>query len=485
MEVIYYEDFYIYSVTLLFRDGENFTKEHLDENLPQVLGGNNIIINLSIDDTLIQDLEFVDHESLNALLRFNKNIDSDSITKISYKIIKNVPNVLTIYNYNEFLSKLSGYTLEQLLSSLSGLKNGKNEIKLNFLEYPEAIIQSSLFSSMDLAPLILQNSNEDIRGFALLHSYNQLNENNSLVPSDLYIKDIPPDLDEFCLILNNAAKLFALSFLVEQTLTDSTCIRFKLTGYKSIELQIDLKIVDIELPEELFVAYEWIYKSDINSMMDKLGLIRNILPRYLINSSENRITLETGLLESIYSSHKIYLKDSVEKYIEVKNKLTEIVTEQSLKASNTVQFLESNFKNNNLTLMTFFISLFIFSALSEGVEKIFTMEIFLISSCLLAISLIYLLVTFQQYKVETSRFTEYFYSIKDIYVDLFDQNELNSIFSKDKLEVDLKYIKNTGRKYFRFWLLEIILLSFLSVYMTFIHDSDFPWLTFTMYLISR
>lgn len=167
-------------------------------------------------------------------------------------------------------------------------------------------------------------------------------------------------------------------------------------------------------------------------------------------------------MDAINSAYTTYLKDNVKQYYETVSKATEVVAEVSIKNQELVRQAATSFKNNNLTVLSFFASIFIFNSLSNDYNKpIFNMEKYYLCLAFLFVSSIYWLMSYKQYYLERKQNFIYYINIKKLYKDsLLEKNDLNKLFSIKKYKDNLKSVDKIAIGYFRIWLIEIYVFLF-------------------------
>ncbi|MBT2685310.1 hypothetical protein [Bacillus sp. ISL-37] len=408
----------------------------------------------------------------------NQIIDKDSSVFLEYKIIKNkVDTTTSIYDLDLFTSFLKEQKLLHLLNYLQ--KNLRTDTHNNyevqnveseniFFQSPIIKVSSSAIDNLAQQPLMEQELRSKILKSRSLNTNPQGFSKFNFIPDDFNdIRTINVNRHEIHLLFDKLKILFAASFLsnISDIKPDHSSVKLGFIGHNYLEVVSNLDNLDNSDSKNFFGIYEWVYQS--SDIHDKLDLSRNIISRNF-KVVGNKWILPDDTLSSIQSAHSIYLKENVEKYIETKNKVAEITTELSVKSKDVTEYFLSNFKNNNLTLLTYFISIFIFNSLSDNSDKkIFTEEKYYLSMVFLLISMIYLLITRNQLKKDVKINIRYFYSIKRIYRDIFDHRELNNLFHKRHLKYSIQNVKQTIDRFSWLWFFEVFFLSILTIYFTY------------------
>lgn len=105
----------------------------------------------------------------------------------------------------------------------------------------------------------------------------------------------------------------------------------EVVGQRKCEFNYNIN-TDITENRELYKIYEWI--STDGNAMDKAIIARNIISLY--SQFTSIIEIDAKTFSFIQSNFKLYQKDNVDKYIEVKNKVAEYILEIVNSTSNIV-----------------------------------------------------------------------------------------------------------------------------------------------------
>jgi hypothetical protein len=399
--------------------------------------------------------------------------DDEAIITIKLEILKNQKkSTLSIYNLEAFENYFTELHLIHLLNTLNEYLDVGTQ---NVLEIQNHDVELVIFKSEFLVittndnptsvePTYNNNLRHKIIKDRLTNTSPQSFSAYNFLPSDFHNEHKSERL--ISKTLEKLKIIFSVSFIANSTeLHENNRIVLNLLGHKFLKIDWDYIQSEIKGVIAFYDIYRWVYLD--GDTHDKLELSRNIIGRYL-RTLNNTWYLSFDCISAIQSAHAIYLKENVEKYIETKNKVAEIVTEMSVKSKEINQFFISSFKNNNLTLLTFFISLFIFNSLSDNPDsKIFNIEKYYLTLSFLLISNIYLIVTLRQFKNELKANEDYFFSMKGIYDDIFEPRELNKLFSHTHLDDSKKILISTLNRYSTLWILEIVVLLIISIILTF------------------
>lgn len=466
------ENFEVYELSILLTNFQDLITVQILQKLTDFINIRDtykISISLdNIDPFIIPTTYAAEHlEEINDLL------DGTEEILILISVSKqNINNTRSIYNSNSFHNFIVEKELLYLLNLFQQYfpVNSKN-----VLEYQEPTLFQEFFCS---SLLLIRDKNMNpsvdflqvnLRDDIIYQRNTYTNSHNlssyKFLPSDFQnFNNITGDND-FLKILEKLKIVLSCSFIANiSKINTLNSFEMNIFDHKYIFDTTDFFSLINKDAAILYNIYQWIYEDGFN--YDKLSLSRTIIAKNM-KTDNNTWVLKDDSINHIQSAHAIYLQENVEKYIETKRKVSELLSEQSIKTRAAMDFITSSFKNNNLTLMSFFISTFILRALSGKKYPAFNIEFFYISIIFLSISSLYLFITFKQYKNDIHRNIKYFYSIKRIYKDLFNSKDLDKLFSARQLRYDIGSIRSTAKNYFIFWLCEIILLFLMSFGLTF------------------
>ncbi len=414
------------------------------------------------------DSNTISLEQTEMLENVNDIIEESEIA-ITYTITKNkINDTISIYDFSNFTTFLDGLKLQQLLNHL---QRKIDFTKINKFELQDDTENKIYFKSnlivwysKSVSNFNIEVINTDERSKRLdVRKFNtnpQSFSDYTFIPEDFTNHE--SDTNHLAALFNKIKIILAASFLSNASNIEMDSIQLTYIGHKFLDIKSLFSSSNYSECEIFSDIYQWVYAND--DKHDKLDLSRNIISRYLIRENNN-IILPNDTLNSIQSAHAIYLKENVEKYIETKNKVAEISTELSIKSKDVVQYFMANFKNNNLVILSFFTSLFIFNTFSDDINnKIFTDEKYYLSLVFLLISLVYLLITRYQFNKDARVNIRYFFSMKKIYIDIFDKKELDKLFDKRHLKYSNKHVYKSMNRFSVLWLIEVILLFLLTLY---------------------
>ncbi|MBY6871693.1 hypothetical protein HYH37_00510 [Clostridium botulinum] len=420
------------------------------------------MIEITINETNLNCSELSEHDysiftkNLN-ISNIARNINENSILKVEiYKRQQN--NNISIYCIETFSNYLNESNLKGILFNLKKYMNG-NYLFLrlqndNFVAYTNSIY--------------FLKENEDISNENSYRKYNIIKKRDmtcsflnaseyNFYPEDFYFikrsenKIVNNIFDKLCIV-------FSLIYICNiSNIKNENSVSYTLNGYKLIEDQINFEKIDANIVLNYYYIYKWIYSEE--NIEDKIGIARNIIS---LDIKENTLcNISNNVFNSIKSAHSIYLKENVEKYIEIKNKATEFLFDMSQKASELVDRLGKSFINNIIAFVTYFFTIIIMNCLdSNKLNNIFTKDIVIISFVFLVLSCIYMWFSLKEVYEEKQRFKDLYIRLKISYKDVLNKNDIDNIFQNDKyINEDLQFIEKKIKRYKKSWCICLLIIA--------------------------
>lgn len=280
-----------------------------------------------------------------------------------------------------------------------------------------------------------------------------------LLPSDFNLT-VRSEYEEINRFFYNIGTILSILFISNiSELNQQNQFSFKVCGYKAITCNaLDLDVYSQKF-NLLLKIFSWTYEGGNNS--DKLGLVRNVFSIHLDNSGN--ILIDEEVWSAIQSNYQIYLKGNIQSYLEVKNKIGELILESSARAYSMVDELLDSLKNNAFILLSFILTVVVVNGLKDSGESVVFSDPYLLIVILLSVvSAFWLLMTksevLKRYENAASNLSDI---LKANYAKILMSEEIDSlvnpIISKNRA-----YLHAQARRYSWWWgwMLSIIVLSF-------------------------
>ena len=439
---------------------------------------------LNIRDSIQISYYVTDDDSITFLSTSNnwdefvKDISNLTITNGKLKILiskQQYDNVLSVYNYALFAQYFAGLALSQFLSVINNKFNERLVFEIQddkfsswktktiaFIPQGDAIVVEGIGNVNRLKRI------EEARGlcFCEMDKYN-------LLPEDFYCQESHA-ADLLYEYFQKVCILFTCSFVFDYSILKKDHYEYKLFGYKSLNKVVDsLKVsnvnIDTDSRKSYYDIYQWLYLGGNN--IDKINIARNIIS---LNINQDSFALDKSVKDSILSNYKIYEKENVKQYIEVRNKLSEMLIDLQGKINGIMDSFVSDFKKTLITLVSFFISVIVIRVISKGdFTGGFTNSIIGLSFALLMVDLGIFLYSKWELKEKLSSFRKHYSQIKKRYKELLSDVELDNIFEEcdpEKIGKGKSLVERQTKRYSILWIASIIILSSFLTIVLFINN---------------
>jgi hypothetical protein len=439
-----------------------------------------IFSNCSSRDNLIVYIDYegeskVIFRDINSITNnLSESFDDENTYTFRIEISKNiVNNEISIYSSVDFIKWLKNYeNLNQCYTKYEPIFSIQGQVYLELLDGKELNLSTKkmTFLKQNECSVVLDRDKilEQRKDYCFVSGDNV----PKIVPEDFFILNESND-EELNLLFNKLCLLSILTFIADISEFKDDCLNYKLYGYKTIKDSFTLENIETSNLIQLFKIYTWIYHDENHSSIsDKLGITRNLLTLHMKENTFNKI--EGDVYTAIKSNFDIYLKENVQRYLEVKNQVSAFIHDMSVKAESHSENFVETMKKSLLIFLSYFLSIIIVTAIDKGkFINVFTFEVTTITMVMLIISWIYRKNTISEIKCKTKRFKEKYSNFKERYSDILEAQHITALFSNDKdHNSDIQYIEDTIRRYDPLWKISILVFGIISIFFCFYHDSS-------------
>jgi hypothetical protein len=287
---------------------------------------------------------------------------------------------------------------------------------------------------------------------------------NLVVPEDFHLQ-VRSGLEGLDNVFDRLCLITTLAYLCDvSTLCDDGRFTFKINGYRAIIGEIENHKVSAELLNDFFKIYEWAYGQ--GSLPDKLGLARNIISLHW--KGDVKTAPDAGVYESVLSAHTIYLKQNVDRYISVKNSLSDYLAEFSQRSAKLAESIGDKLERNFIAFVGFFISTILLKAVTEkNLLGLFPKPLQIIAWGLIAVSFTHGVISVWFSIRERRRFTQDFNLLHARYGDLLDASDLKQVLGEDKgYRETLGHLDFKLKLYFAGWLATLLICSGVVIWLS-------------------
>lgn len=440
------------------------------EFLEQINERDTFHISIKKDDEVIENFTNRTDENFESYVSIiRQDVQPEDIIELILTIEKNIKkNRLSIYFLDEFTKKISNLSFLTFLSLFDD-KLSKGVLLFECLEInaSEPIFSSHTIqfigkeekSSIKEFDKEIRDKRIETASFLCLWD---ISEKKPLLPDDFFPIQVTPKFTDLVKVFLKVSILYTAVFIFDYLSVKEKVFSYKLNGYKTFGNKIltskvsEIKI-DINSASIFYEIYQWIYSGGNTS--DKMSIARNIIS---LNFDPESLKLSDTTFDSILSSFKIFERQSVQQYIEVRNKLSELLINLQEKIDKIVSNFINDFKKNIVTLLTFFTSVIVLRVISKG-DFIggFTNEIIVLSYGFLLISVGILIYSRWELSKRIALFDKHYGQLKNRYKELLTENELNKVFDEqDPKKLNNKsFVENQKKLFTILWIVSICILA--------------------------
>lgn len=419
----------------------------------------------------------------NKCTNFFDSYYSDDLTKFNFES-KNWGDSVYVFHKEKFYVYLDSLDLSQLLNEISLKFNNKKKLIFYMLEsYPT--ISNDYFYFVDaFNPFDKSVLNDWINSTKSKDEINSRTESRDKVSH--FVNAVPFEFIPECFsiqilddklkkIFDRLKSIFLLIFLSDYSSIKNNNLSFKIKGYKTLQCETD-GFLEAGTISELNEIYEWVYGD--GPFTDKVGIARNVISIHV--AGEDISTLEIGTCSSARSGYDLYLKSNVKQYIEVKNKISDMLHAQADKATSIVKDMFTMFKTSMWTFVAFFMSSVILRSTKFIADPKVDISIFIAGIAFIILSYGYIIFARHEVEIEKKRLGDKYEEINNRYKDLLNEQDLKKILSqsdvnnKSSKDREFAYI-NSKKKYYTIWWIGIN-TAMLIVWAIIYNQITVPWI---------
>ena len=286
----------------------------------------------------------------------------------------------------------------------------------------------------------------NVTPFCTLHRY-------PLLPDDFKI-ELDCAGNELACLFDSLTTLFSLAYISSSSSIEGGILTGCIEGQRNQDFSIDFNQKPSNL--ELYRIYDWIYTD--GNPIDKAMIARNVMSLHC--NFAPILATDERTLASIQSNFKLYLKDNVVQYLDLKNELAKYVCEVSARIGDYAMSLHGKFVSNIVAIFGFLFTVILSNIISENpLTNIFTRDITIILEVVFIGSLFYLYVCRHEAHFKFREACKAYDLLKGNYSSILAIEDISESFNNDNIINDMSHtVNNTLDKYTRLWSLLIIIL---------------------------
>ena len=391
---------------------------------------------------------------------------------LMYTILKSKRNdIITVYDFNQFLNYIKELTITAAFNAIQNNLDEKLVVEIWSEQYERFYTGSIAFIKKDDAQTecIILNKDKERRKEKCKELCQWNNRFTNLTPEDFFIVDRETD-SPLSLIFDQLSMLLSLCYVADFSSVDRNCLTLRLSGYKTMTIKSYMvKTEDMHFntdsAKQWYKIYDWCYTGGYTS--ERLCIARNIIS--LNCSNTNELSLNALTLDAIKSNFKIFEKDNVRQYINVRNDISQTLLAMQEKVNAIVEGFTGDFHKSVISLGTFFLTVMVVRVIAKGdITGGFTGNIVLLSFAFIVLSFVNLIYSRMLLERKEKLFTKHYEQLKDRYSQLLSEEEIQKVFEDSdpkKVGTHANYIQWQKNRYTWIWAIALLVFALLLVLM--------------------
>ncbi|MGW8304699.1 MAG: hypothetical protein ACWGIK_02585 [Achromobacter pulmonis] len=387
--------------------------------------------------------------------------DEEEAATLRIEIQKSVERqTLSVYSLTALGTYLEAAPLSEVLSALVKRHEGRLIFDC-LIDSPGYGTQSLVFvrKKEDL-PIREFSAEERRRSQSILKANTHTSKIvGGLLPQDFLVASPVgfPSVDKFLARAGAAVSAMCLSNVSQIT---GNQIDYQINGYKLLAGSVESaeKLVDEE--GSLVRLAEWACGSEGSS--DKLGLARNVIT--LCTERLEDLLGRQEIWDAVQSNYQIYLKENISTYLEVRNKLAELLSETTHKTHALAESLLDSVRNAILIVLSFVLSVVVINGIKDTSAQAIFSSIYL--AIVIALLVLTTVAVFASGADALSRFSQSAAAtsnlLKRMYVHVIVPAEIEQQV-EPTIRENRAYLERQICKYQWFWVIFALLVTALFV----------------------
>ncbi|MFR4161798.1 MAG: hypothetical protein ACLT0R_04275 [Paraclostridium sordellii] len=364
---------------------------------------------------------------LNDFYEENKQ-ESDIIIRLEIK--KDIlNNVISVYNFNEFSTHIKDKPLIQIIDIFHGLLLDKEYIIFELFD-STLLFSTNTMIFKSYPAINIENRFQRLEKINIckqISSFYNISEYN-LIPEDFEIRS-GDNNNIFEPIFLKLKTLFSIIYISNTSIINGSNLSIEIVGQRKMSFNYDINN-DIVNNDELYKIYSWI--STDGNAIDKSIIARNIISLHC--QFTDIIKTDQKTFSSIQSNFRLYQKDNVGQYIELKNKVGEFILNIVDSTSDIVIALSDKLKGNIIACFSFLFTAILANIVSDKpLDNIFTKDITFILEFVLLGSLFYMIISVMEMNYKLKKIKVGYDDLKQNYNNILDEKDISEIFKDDKI----------------------------------------------------
>lgn len=373
---------------------------------------------------------------------FIESSESSDIVKVDIHINKKLDDnyALSIYSFSHWVKYYSERSFYELVHELSDILKKHSSIFFRVIDTEVDLSTESIFFCNEIP---ISNENLLCRD-SYFESLNKaslfLNRNDvQLTPNDFRIlrNAASPKTHQLEELLRKLETIFSLIFLAYSSHIVKNSVVLQLSPTSA---NLELEYSTASSCTEICNLYQWVFSGD--HTIERSGIVRNLLSLNCKSIAE-LYQKDDSILLSAKSNYILFQRDTIDKYIKLKNSISLTIVEATKNAQEIFQSLIDAVRNNFIAVIMFLITVVLTDSVSWDditTGSIFNEDLLLVLKIYCAVSFAYLCVTLFSVVFKWLFLSQSYKDLKLNYSEFFDKEDLLRAFENDKT---IKRVRNT------------------------------------------
>lgn len=368
--------------------------------------------------------------SLIDLSQITEDLSEDDNIYIRIEIQKKVKDCrFSIYNYDSFVSDLLSKPLAEILrwfaKKLDGSEGLLFEVFDDDVTFSTRTLAFKSCKDATFKPMISRRQRlSDCKNTSHFYTMSSL----ELIPDDFIAQGIVSANVRLQQLFGRIATILSLAYVASSSSIVNDRMQIQISGQRTVNHDFDIN--DIAEDETWQNIYTWIYTD--GNPADKAVIAHNVISLHC--KYEAILNLDDVVLDAIRTNYKLYLRNNVDKYLNLKREISQFIRDVVSQAGDYSLEILGKFKSNLLALFVFLFTV-VLTRLGDDQkwENIFTKDAVYIIELFLIGSAFYLTFCYVETKYKLEKIKEGYFAIKTNYKDVLSEAELNEVFEHDEL----------------------------------------------------
>ncbi|MBR2412011.1 MAG: hypothetical protein IKB08_09850 [Clostridia bacterium] len=423
-------------------------------------------IKISFSDVSDERIIFGNRDNILSEDNYNKylsEIDTSEVIEITITIEKEIiNNNFSIYCFDSFLNDICSLSLFDLLAAFANLLNGLEQLRFIIYDKPYTFMSKTMSFSGE-EDFVFSTDISRLERLQLCHDISRFScaKKLDLIPEDFKIVVDTPN-NPITKLFEKLYTLLSIVYICTTASLDNEKIFAQITGQRSISYEIDINAINKN--EHLYKIYNWIFTE--GNSTDKSIIARNVISLHCRYT--NLIEIDDMAFASIQSNYSLYLRNNVNQYLELKNKVAEYICDVVAKTGDYATTILDRFKQNLIALVGFLLTTILANIVSSNpLDNIFTKDITILVYAILIGSVIFLVLSIIETNYKVKTIEKSYFSLKENYIETLSNDDIAEIFKNDKMYNDVKReIKHKTIWLSILWSFAIVLSFFIIEYLS-------------------